>query len=71
MYILIEHNGSKEHTQEANKIAKILEDEYGFTTEQVIGSQEQSITLYTDDLKKVYTGTKIDYDYLRLLVGDL
>jgi len=53
MYILIEHNGTSDHLQFANKIQDYLEEEFGATVEMVVGSSERTIILYSDELKKI------------------
>lgn len=53
MYILIEHNGSQDHLEFVKKIQELLEDEYGATVEQVIGHNDKTIILYSEDLEKI------------------
>jgi hypothetical protein len=53
MYILIEHNGSPEHLAFAKNIQQVLEDDFGATTEQIIGHNDRVVTLYSEELKPI------------------
>ena len=53
MYILIEHSGLEDHLRYANKVQQYLEEEYGATVEQIVGGGAPTLTLYSDDLRKL------------------
>jgi len=53
MYILVEHSGTPDHNKAAEFIKDFAEDEFGYTCESVIGSENALITVYTESLEKI------------------
>ena len=51
--LIIEHTGTPKHTEAAHNIAAFAEDEFGITSQQIIGSEKGPITLYNEELSKV------------------
>jgi hypothetical protein len=52
MYLLVEHNGTKDHVKIAEHIKTYAEDTFGATCEDTV-SYDDCITLYTETLEKV------------------
>ncbi|HNW88182.1 MAG TPA: hypothetical protein PKN48_00835 [Bacteroidales bacterium] len=68
MYIILTHNGKKDQTAMAEQIADMLEDD-GHTIQHVVGSNDEEITLYTEDQQVIGNFSKVpDPDTLRFYV---
>lgn len=68
MYILIEHNGTKESNDVASTLKDIAEDEFGATCEFVIGDTSD-FTIYDEDQKELikFTGPRSNEDLKYIL----
>jgi hypothetical protein len=53
MLVIIEHSGREDHNHVVKEMQDFIEDEFGFTTEQVIGPLDCPITMYDEDMKKI------------------
>lgn len=51
--LIIEHTGTPEHTEAAHNIADFAEEEFGISSQQIIGSEKGPIILYDEELSKV------------------
>lgn len=68
MYILIEHNGTKESNNLANILQDIAEDDFGATCEFIIGD-DPNFTIYNEDQKELikFTGPRSNEDLKYIL----
>ena len=53
MLIIIEHSGREDHNQVVKEMQEFIEDEFGFTCEQIIGKLDSPIIMYDDDMNKI------------------
>jgi len=63
MYLLIEHNGSKENNDLAVALKDIAQDEFGATCQFIIGNSPD-ICVYNEDQKELirFSGPRSDAD---------
>lgn len=51
--LIIEHTGTPAHIEAAHNIADFAEEEFGITSQQIIGSEKGPITLYDEELATI------------------
>ena len=68
MYLLIEHDGTKNNNDLAVALKNLAEDEFGATCEFIVGN-EPDITVYNEDQRELisFNGYKSDDDLKYIL----